>query len=113
MNPHDRVRLLHAVDAATAAIRFVENRHRADLDGNDMLLFALVRAIEIIGEALSKVSAETRAEALDLPWAAIVGMRNRIVHAYFDIDCDILWTTVTQAIPPLAARLQQLLAEQH
>ena len=81
MNPHDRVRLRHALDAMNAAIRFVAGRDRNDLDNDEMLLFALVRAIEIVGEAAGKVTAETRAELPDLPWASIVGMRNRLVHA--------------------------------
>jgi predicted nucleotidyltransferase len=69
----------HALDASNAAMRFVEGRDRADLESDEMLLFALVRAIEIVGEALSRVTAETRAELPDLPWASIVGMRNRLV----------------------------------
>jgi uncharacterized protein with HEPN domain len=109
MNPHDRVRLRHALDASNAAMRFVEGRDRADLDTDEMLLFALVRAIEIVGEALSRVTEETRAELPDLPWASIVGMRNRLVHAYFDINRNILWTTVTEAVPQLARRLKTLL----
>ena len=55
-----------------------------------MLLFALVRAIEIAGEAASQVTARP-AQLPDLPWASIIGMRNRLVHAYFDINRDILW----------------------
>lgn len=106
MNPHDRVRLRHIADALNAAMRFVEGRKRSDLETDDMLLFALVRAIEIVGEAASKVTAETRAEISDLPWASIVGMRNRLVHAYFDINRDILWTTVTEAVPALAEHLK-------
>ena len=74
-------------------------------------MFALVRAVEIAGEAASRVTAETRAELPDLPWASIVAMRNRLVHAYFDINRDILWTTVTETAPPLAERLKNLLAE--
>jgi uncharacterized protein with HEPN domain len=111
MNPHDRVRLRHIADALNAAMRFVEGRSRGDLDTDEMLLFALVRAIEIVGEAASKVSAETRAEMPDLPWASIVGMRHRLVHAYFDINRDILWTTVTEAVPLLAERLKILFQE--
>jgi uncharacterized protein with HEPN domain len=111
MNPHDRVRLRHIVDALNAAVRFVRGRARNDLDTDDMLLFALVRAIEIVGEAASKISAETRAEMPDVPWGSIVSMRHRLVHAYFDVNRDILWTTVTEAAPPLAKRLQALLEE--
>lgn len=110
MNPHDRVRLRHLADALNSAIKFARGRRRSDLDSDEMLLFALVRAIEIAGEAASRVTAETRAGLPDLPWNSIVGMRNRLIHAYFDIDRDILWTTVTEAVPPLAERLRRVLA---
>jgi uncharacterized protein with HEPN domain len=111
MNPRDRVRLQHLADALNSAIRFAGGRERGDLDTDEMLLFALVRAVEIAGEAANQVTAETRAKLPDLPWSSIVGMRNRLVHAYFDINRDILWTTVTEAAPPLAKRLQKVLAE--
>ncbi len=110
MTPDDLVRLQHIVDALNSAIRFVEGRQRSNLDADEMLLFALVRAIEVAGEAASRISAETRQELSDLPWNSIIGMRNRLVHAYFDIDRDILWTTVTEAAPSLAERLKRLLA---
>jgi uncharacterized protein with HEPN domain len=72
-----------------------------------MLLFALIRAIEIAGEAASRLTAEARAELPDLPWASIVGMRNRLIHAYFDVDRDILWTTVIEAAPQLLSKLKE------
>jgi|ERR1035437_9614557 uncharacterized protein with HEPN domain len=106
MSPADSVRLQHMVDAIETAMGFVKGRSRRDLDGDEMLLFALMRAIEIVGEAASKLSAEGRAEVPGVPWTAIVGMRNRLVHAYFDINRDILWSTVTQALPPLLAQLK-------
>ena len=110
MNPRDRVRLQHLADALNSAIRFARGRERGDLDTDEMLLFALVRAIEFAGEAANQITAETRAQLPDLPWASI--MRNRLVHAYFDINRDILWTTVTEAAPPLAERLKNVLAEE-
>ena len=106
MSRDDDVRVRHMVDAMESALRFAKGRERADLDTNEMLLFALVRAVEIVGEAASKLSAEARAEIPGVPWSAVTGMRNRLVHAYFDIDRDILWTTVTQALPELLAQLQ-------
>ena len=109
MNPRDRVRLQHLADALNSAIRFARGRERDDLDTDEMLLFALVRAIEIAGEAASQVTARP-AQLPDLPWASIIGMRNRLVHAYFDINRDILWTTVAEAAPPLAERLKNVLA---
>jgi uncharacterized protein with HEPN domain len=109
LNRPDQIRLRHLADALDYAMNFVRGRNRRDLDGDVMLLFALVRAIEIAGEAASKVSEETRAAFPDLPWPELIGMRNRLVHAYFDINRDILWTTVTEAVPPLAARLKTIL----
>jgi uncharacterized protein with HEPN domain len=61
MPPEDRVRILHMLEAAETAARFIAGRARADLDTDQMLLFALVRAIEIVGEAASKVTPPTRA----------------------------------------------------
>ena len=110
MDPRDQVRLQHLADAPKSAIRFAQGRQRGDLDTDEMLLFALVRAIEIAGEAASQVTAETRAQLPDLPWASIIGMRNRLVHAYFDINRDILWTTVTEAAPKLLEQLTVILS---
>jgi uncharacterized protein with HEPN domain len=108
MNPSDQVRLRHIRDALAMAVRFVEGRSRPDLDTDDMLRLALVQAVAIAGEAASKISAETRKELADLPWTSMAGMRNRLVHAYFDVNLDILWTTVTEAAPPVLRRLQIL-----
>jgi uncharacterized protein with HEPN domain len=105
MRREDETRIRHMIEAADAAGRFVTGRRRSDLDTDDMLRFALIRAVEIIGEAASKVSDETRAATPSVPWFAIVAMRNRLIHAYFDVDHDILWKTVTEEIPPLRAQL--------
>jgi uncharacterized protein with HEPN domain len=77
-----------------------------------MLLFAIIRAIEVVGEAASKVSNETKNAAPDVPWIAIVGLRNRLIHGYFDIDTDVVWKTVTEEIPALLRSLKAL-AESH
>jgi len=109
MKPDDRVRLSHVVDALTSAIRFTEARRREDLETDEMLTFALVYAVQIVGEAVSKVSVEFREQHPEIPWAIIIGMRHRLVHAYFDINHDILWTTVTKAAPELLAQIKPLL----
>ena len=77
----DLTRLRHMLDAANDAIRFAADRQRADLDGDRMLLLSLLKCIEIVGEAASRVSTRTQANLPDLPWADIVGMRNRLIHA--------------------------------
>lgn len=108
MRNDDRVRILHMIDAADAAGRFMTGRQRADLDTDRMLLFAVVRAVEVIGEAASKVSEETRAQAPGIPWGGIVSMRNRLIHGYFDIDTEIVWKTATDELPALLPELRAL-----
>jgi len=112
MPPDDRVRLLHMIRAAETVAAFVTGHQRADLDADHMLLFALVRAIEIIGEAASKVSPEARAAAPDVPWGQITAMRNRLIHAYFDIDHDVLWRTERDEVPALVPLPRSLVGDE-
>ena len=111
MPPEDAIRIRHMIDAAETTRRFIAGRQRGDLDGDQMLLFALVRAVEIIGEAASRLTPETRSATPDIPWAAIVAMRNRLIHAYYDIDGDILWKAVTEEVPELLALLSAILPD--
>lgn len=106
MLPEDAIRIGHMIEAAEAAEGFIAGRQRSDLDSDRMLLFALVRAIEVIGEAASKLSPSARAAMPSVPWKSVVAMRHRLVHAYFDIDATILWKTATEEIPPLLSLLR-------
>ena len=108
MRPEDRVRVRHMIDAAEAVGQFVAGRGREDLDRDRMFLFAVVHAIEVIGEAAAKVSMETRAASPGIPWSAIIGMRNRLIHGYFDIDTELVWVTATQEVVSLLERLRSL-----
>lgn len=108
MSPNDRWRLQHMIEAADNVQKFISGRQRADLDSDQMLVFAIVRALEIIGEAASKISEETRSAHAEIPWKAIIGMRNRLVHAYFDIDASIVWVAVTEELPHLLGQLKAL-----
>lgn len=108
MPPDDATRIRHMIEAAEIAQRFVAGRERRDLDTDQMLAFALVRAIEVIGEAASKVSLETRAATASVPWRDITSMRNRLIHAYYDIDRNILWKTVTEEVPQLLSLLSTI-----
>ncbi len=111
MRPEGRVRLLHMRDAAREAIGFAAGRTRSDLDADRQLLLSIVKDVEIVGEAASRVSADLRGLHPELPWAAIVAMRNRLIHAYFDIDRDIVWDTVTADLPPLLAAVETMLED--
>jgi len=108
MQDEDRVRILHMIDAADAVAQFVAGRSRDDLERDRMLLFALAHAIEILGEAANKISPEVRAAAPQIPWRAIVSMRNRLIHGYFDINTTIVWKTATEEVPALVPLLRAL-----
>lgn len=85
MRPEDRTRVLHMIEAAEAVAEFVSGRTRADVDADRMLLFAILRAIEVFGEAAGKVSPEAKILATSIPWPQIISMRHRLIHGYFDI----------------------------
>ena len=108
MPPEDHARILHMIEAAQSAINFVTGRQRADLSSDQMLLFALIRAIEIVGEAASRVTEATRRAAADIPWSSVMSMRNRLIHAYFDVDNDVVWKTATEELPALLSKLRML-----
>ena len=109
MRKDDEVRLRHMLDAAREAMSFAKERTRADLDLDRMLVLSLVKDIEIIGEAAYQTAETTRDELPAIPWADIVGMRHRLVHAYFDINLDVLWQTVQNDLPALVAQIKPLL----
>ena len=102
-------RIRHMVDAAREALTFASGRTRADLDVNRMLMRALVKDIEIVGEAASKLSGATRSLLPEVPWEDIVTMRHRLIHTYFDVNLDIVWTTVQSDLPELISLLQRWL----
>lgn len=105
----DQVRLRHMLDNTREAMAIAADRRRADLDSDRLLELGLVRLIEIIGEAAAKVTDDFRSAHPQIPWPQIVAMRNRLVHGYDEIDLDVLWDTVGDDLPPLAAELEKLL----
>ena len=109
MQKHDAVYLRHMFDAAKEAVSFVENKTRSSLDTDRQLVLSLVKSIEIIGEAAAKVAPESRGNFPQIPWRDIIGMRNRLIHAYFDINLEIVWNTVVQDLPPLIAELEKII----
>jgi uncharacterized protein with HEPN domain len=104
----DVVRIRHMIEAAESALRFIAGKKRVDLDSDEMLRFALVRAVEILGEAAARISSETRSATPAVPWSDAVRMRNRLVHVCFDVDHTILWKTVTEDTPALLPLLRPL-----
>lgn len=110
MPPKDRVRLEDMLENAEKALGFVDGRERDDLETDAMLRYAVVRAVEIVGEAAANVSPETRGRITAVPWRQIVGMRNRIVHRYSEVNNDVLWVTLQSELPALLSLLRAALA---
>jgi uncharacterized protein with HEPN domain len=108
---NDLVRIRHTLDAAREAIVFCQGRSREDLKTDRMLNLSLVRLLEIIGEAARGVSEACRSIHPEIPWKSMAGMRDRLVHGYFDVDLDIVWETVEKDLPSLVSRLEKILAE--
>jgi uncharacterized protein with HEPN domain len=97
------------LDAARLAVDFSSGIRRADLQGDPRTALAMVKAVEIVGEAASRVSSAFQDQHPEIPWADVVSMRNRLVHAYFDVDLDILWDTVAVDLPKLIRDLVNVL----
>jgi uncharacterized protein with HEPN domain len=112
MRREDLVRLQHMRDSAREALSFVGGRGREEFARDRMLALAVLKSVEIIGEAASKVSEESRKELSGLAWKEMVGIRNRLIHGYFDIDFDRVWNTVRDDLPELAQRLDAFLTRQ-
>ncbi len=107
----DLVRLRHMLDAAHKARRFVQGRERSDLETDEMLSLAIVRLLEIVGEAATQVSEPVQAALRGIPWRQMTGARNRLIHGYFDVDLDIIWAILQDDLPPLIAQLEQVLPQ--
>jgi uncharacterized protein with HEPN domain len=109
--------LYHMLDHAREACALVRNRTRQELETDRLLNLALVRLLEIIGEAASRVTPAQRARSSEIPWLQIVGMRNRLIHGYDSLDFNILWQTLWQTVmedlPPLIVALEGMLSSHH
>lgn len=106
MSRHDdSISMRQMLDHAREAVEMAESRSREDLDRDRTLNLALTRLVEIIGEAATRVSSATQAEHPDIPWPQIIGMRNRVIHAYDEVDLDILWDVIELDLPRLIEQL--------
>ena len=107
----DVVRLRHMLDAARKAIELTSTCERDDLDKDEKLALAVVRLLEIWGEAAKSVSEQSRQEYPAIPWRHIAGTRDRLIHAYFDVDLDIVWEIISSDLPPLVRELENALSD--
>ena len=108
MKQSDKERLKHILKAAQEIELFVQDKTFIDFKSDRLLQRGVEKDLEIIGEAANKLSNEVRDEFSQIPWKAIVGMRNILVHVYFELDLGTVWKTVQEDIPFLLKKLQKI-----
>ena len=96
-------------DHAREALALVAGRQRADLDSDRLLNLALVRLMEVVGEAANRMPAEEQSRYPGIPWKQVVNLRNRLIHAYDRVDFDLLWQILKDDMPSLVADLDKIL----
>ena len=104
----DQAYLGHVLEALERILVYAqdgEESFRKDLRTQD----AIIRNLQVLGEAVKKLSAETRTTHPEVPWRDIAGMRDRVVHDYFGISLDIVWDVIKNHVPPLRDKLRKLL----
>jgi len=104
----DLIRLQHMIDAAKEAVELTSGKSKHDIENERILNLSLVRLIEVVGEAANHISPEGRSKYSSIPWLQIIGMRNRLIHGYDEIDFEILYQTISRDLPQLIAELEKI-----
>ena len=99
------------LDAARKAVSLATGKARSEVAADELAQLALARLLEIVGEAAGKVSPDYQAAHPEIPWPSMGGLRNRLAHAYFDVDLEILLDIAAKDLPPLIVQLEGLLLD--
>src|SRR4030067_2120836 len=106
---NDKAYLSHIADAMSDIKRFMKNVTKEEFLENREKQYAVLRALEIIGEATKNVSKEMKAENTEVNWNDIAGMRDRLIHQYFGVNLDLVWATVKKNLPELENQISKML----
>lgn len=109
MRKGDQVYLRHILDSIEKIQRYLQGVLKEDFDQNSMLQDAVIRQIEIIGEAARNVSEEFKEKNPEIPWLTMTGMRNKLIHEYFAVNSSIVWDTIMGDLPVLKQQIQKRL----
>jgi uncharacterized protein with HEPN domain len=105
----ERLYLTDILEAIGRIEKYVENITLADFSRNIMVVDAVIRNFEIIGEAAKQISAKTKKENPQVQWREMAGMRDKLAHEYFGVDTEILWKTAKLRLPTLKPQVEELL----
>lgn len=97
--------------AMNKVMKFVEGMSFEDFARDDKTVFAVVRALEIIGEAIKKIPNGIRKKYPEIPWTEMTGMRDKLIHEYFGVKLDVVWKAIREEIPPLRPLFEKLLKD--
>lgn len=97
------------ISAMDKALDFVKNMSYEEFTRDDKTVFAVVRALEIVGEAVKNIPGNVRKKYPEIPWKDMAGMRNKVIHEYFGVKLNIVWRTVKEEIPPLKPLFEKIL----
>lgn len=111
MDRSDWIRIAHILEAAQEAVDMLGNRTAPEFAQDRMCALAVVKCVEVIGEAAARLSPDIKGELDAFPWSAMIGMRNVLVHVYFDVDYDVVYETVRTHLPRLIQDLGALVDE--
>ncbi|SPF41523.1 conserved hypothetical protein [Candidatus Sulfopaludibacter sp. SbA4] len=108
MQKDDLVYVGHMLDMSRKALELAKGKSREDFDRDEALSIALTHLLQVVGEAARRISRSFTEEHPEIPWRAIVGMRNKVVHDYLYVDEDVVWDVITGDLEPLVASLAKL-----
>jgi uncharacterized protein with HEPN domain len=109
LTDRDRQSLVDIINSITLAGEYLQNKSQIDFEQDPILQDAIIRRIEIVGEAAARLSETARNDIPTVSWKQIIGMRNIMIHQYDRVDLKLVWDTVNQAFPILAQSLQPYL----
>ena len=97
------------IDAMNKSIEFVKDMEYEDFIHDDKTIFAVIRAIEVVGEAVKNIPEDVKKGYSEIPWREMAGMRDKLIHGYFGVDLRMVWKTVKEEIPPLKPLFEKIL----
>lgn len=111
MNERDEVYLKHVLEYLSRIEGSMSGKSKDDLENDVDLLDSTLRRIEVIGEAVKNISPELKAQYPDVEWKGIIGTRDKLIHAYFKVDMDIVWDVVENELPKLKEQINSIMNE--